>query len=172
MHTPIYPVQLSQALFKISHSLWWSKQVTQTPLCVTSMNWDSLIPLKNPRHSFQTLMIHIVSQIRICASGNKAINWTGVYQHTWRHMASLGLDKSYWGKWSAAMIFKVAIVQIPRWHKQNAIGKKRSSPGTKMGTWKSLRVHGFMIDPESIGVLKKIKPGCHDGNLGELFSFA
>ena len=31
-----------------------------------------------------------------------------------------------------------------------------------MGTWKSLRVQGFMIGPESIGVLKEIKLGCHD----------
>ena len=45
------------------------------------------------------------------------------------------------------------------------------SPGAKMGTWKCLRVQGFMIDPESIGVLKEIKLGCHDGNLGELFLF-
>ena len=44
-----------------------------------------------------------------------------------------------------------------------------SSPGAKMGTWKCLRVQGFMIDPESIGVLKEIKLGCQDGNLGELF---
>ena len=29
-----------------------------------------------------------------------------------------------------------------------------------------------MIDPESIGVLKKIKLGCHDGILGELFLLA
>ena len=36
------------------------------------------------------------------------------------------------------------------------------SPGAKMGTWKCLRVQGFMIDPESIGVLKEIKLGCHD----------
>ena len=43
------------------------------------------------------------------------------------------------------------------------------SPGAKMGTWKSLRVQGFMIDPESIGVLKEIELGCHDGNIGELF---
>ena len=43
------------------------------------------------------------------------------------------------------------------------------SSGAKMGTWKCLRVQGFMIDPESIGVLKEIKLGCHDGNLGELF---
>ena len=43
------------------------------------------------------------------------------------------------------------------------------SPGAKMGTWRSLRVQGFMIDPESIGVLKKIKLCCHDGNLGGLF---
>ena len=43
------------------------------------------------------------------------------------------------------------------------------SPGAKMGTWKCLRVQGFMIDPDSIGVLKEIKFGCHDGNLGELF---
>ena len=42
------------------------------------------------------------------------------------------------------------------------------SPGAKMGTWKCLRVQGFMIDPDSIGVLKEIKLGCHDGNLGEL----
>ena len=38
-----------------------------------------------------------------------------------------------------------------------------------MGTCKSLRVQGFMIDPESISVLKEIKLGCHDDNLGELF---
>ena len=44
-----------------------------------------------------------------------------------------------------------------------------TSPGAKMGTWKCLRVQGFMIDPDSIGVLKEIKLGCHDGNLGELF---
>ena len=43
------------------------------------------------------------------------------------------------------------------------------SPGAKMGTWKCLRVQGFMIDPDSIGILKEIKLGCHDGNLGELF---
>ena len=49
---------------------------------------------------------------------------------------------------------------------------KAYSPGAKMGTWKCLRVQGFMIDPESIGVLKEIKLGCHDGNLGELFLFA
>ena len=48
----------------------------------------------------------------------------------------------------------------------------RISPGAKMGTWKCLRVQCFMIDPESIGVLKEIKLGCHDGNLGELFLFA
>ena len=47
-----------------------------------------------------------------------------------------------------------------------------NSPGAKMGTWKCLRVQGFMIDPESIGVLKEIKLGCHDGNPGELFLFA
>ena len=41
-----------------------------------------------------------------------------------------------------------------------------------MGTWKSLRAQGFMIGPESIGVLKGIKLGCHDGKLGELFLFA
>ena len=29
-----------------------------------------------------------------------------------------------------------------------------------------------MIDPEAIGVLKKIKLGGHDGKRGELFSFA
>ena len=38
-----------------------------------------------------------------------------------------------------------------------------------MVTWKYLRVQGFMIDSESIGVLKEIKLGCHDGNLGEPF---
>ena len=43
------------------------------------------------------------------------------------------------------------------------------SPGGKMGTWKFLGVQGFMIDPDSIGVLKEIKLGCHDGNPGELF---
>ena len=37
-----------------------------------------------------------------------------------------------------------------------------------MGTWKCLRVQGFMIEPESIGVLKETKLGCDDGNLGEL----
>ena len=47
-----------------------------------------------------------------------------------------------------------------------------NSPGAKMGTWKCLRVQGFMIDPEFIGVLKVIKLGCHDGNLGDLFLFA
>ena len=47
-----------------------------------------------------------------------------------------------------------------------------TSPGAKMGTWKCLRVQGFMIYPESIGVLKEIKLGCHDGNLGEHFLFA
>ena len=41
-----------------------------------------------------------------------------------------------------------------------------------MGSWASLRVHCFMIDPESTGVLKEIKLGCHDGNLGDLFLFA
>ena len=41
-----------------------------------------------------------------------------------------------------------------------------------MGTRKSLTVQGFMIDPESIGVLKKIKLGCHDVNIGELSLFA
>ena len=41
-----------------------------------------------------------------------------------------------------------------------------------MGTWKSLKVQGFMIDPESIGVLKETKLGCHDGNLGERFLLA
>ena len=38
-----------------------------------------------------------------------------------------------------------------------------------MATWKSLRVQGFMIDPESIGALKEIKLGCHDGNLGNFY---
>ena len=38
-----------------------------------------------------------------------------------------------------------------------------------MGTWKCFRVQGFMIDPDSIYILKKIKLVCHDGNLGELF---
>ena len=46
---------------------------------------------------------------------------------------------------------------------------KPTSPGAKMGTWKCLRVQGFIIDPYFIGVLKEIKLGCHDGNLGELF---
>ena len=54
----------------------------------------------------------------------------------------------------------------------NSDNNLTSSPGAKMGTWKCLRVQGFMIDPESIGVLKEIKLGCHDGNLGELFLFA
>ena len=35
-----------------------------------------------------------------------------------------------------------------------------------MGTVKSLRVQGFMISPESIGVLKELYLGCHDGNFG------
>ena len=46
------------------------------------------------------------------------------------------------------------------------------SPGAEMGTWKGLRVQGFMIDLDSIGMLKEIMLGCHDGNLGELFLFA
>ena len=50
-----------------------------------------------------------------------------------------------------------------------ACNKDYYSPGAKMGTWKSLRVQGFMIDFEFIGALKKIKLVCHDGNLGELF---
>ena len=29
----------------------------------------------------------------------------------------------------------------------------------------------FMIDPEFVGVLKEIKLGCHDGNLGEPFFY-
>ena len=33
----------------------------------------------------------------------------------------------------------------------------------------NLRVQGFMIYPKSIGVLKEIKLGCHDGKLGESF---
>ena len=41
-----------------------------------------------------------------------------------------------------------------------------------MGTWTSLRVQGFMIDSESMGVLKEIKFGCHNSNLVELFLFA
>ena len=41
-----------------------------------------------------------------------------------------------------------------------------------MGTRKSLTVPGFMIDPESIGVLKEIKLGCQEGNIGELSLFA
>ena len=46
------------------------------------------------------------------------------------------------------------------------------SPGAKMVTWKCLRVQGFMIDPESLSVLKEIKLSCHDGNLGEFFLLA
>ena len=46
------------------------------------------------------------------------------------------------------------------------------SPGAKLGTWKSLRVHGFMIDSESIGILKEIKLGCHNSNLEERFLLA
>ena len=42
--------------------------------------------------------------------------------------------------------------------------KRSYSPGAKMGSWKCFRVQGFMIDPESIAVLKKIKLGSHDGN--------
>ena len=41
-----------------------------------------------------------------------------------------------------------------------------------MATWKSLRVQGFMIEPESIGVLGEIKLGCHDGNLRVFSLFA
>ena len=41
-----------------------------------------------------------------------------------------------------------------------------------METSKCLRVEGFIIDHEFIGALKEIKLGCHDGNLGELSSFA
>ena len=52
---------------------------------------------------------------------------------------------------------------------KNVIFENLTSPGAKMGTWKCLRVQGFIIDPYSIGVLKEIKLGCHDGNLGELF---
>ena len=40
-----------------------------------------------------------------------------------------------------------------------------------MGTWENLRAQGFMIDPQSICVMKEIKLGCLDGNLGELFLF-
>ena len=43
------------------------------------------------------------------------------------------------------------------------------SPGAKMRTWKSLSVQGFMIDPDSICILKGIKLCCHDGNFEELF---
>ena len=57
-------------------------------------------------------------------------------------------------------------------HRRQVIIWTNDSPGAKMGTWKCLRVQGFMIDSESIGVLKEIKLGCHDGNLGELFLFA
>ena len=38
-----------------------------------------------------------------------------------------------------------------------------------MGTWQSLRVQGFVIDHDSISVLKEIKLGCHDGNLWGTF---
>ena len=38
-----------------------------------------------------------------------------------------------------------------------------------MVTLKSLRVQCFKIDFDSLGVLKEIKLGSHDGNLGELF---
>ena len=37
------------------------------------------------------------------------------------------------------------------------------------GDLESLRVQGFMIDLKSIGALKEIKLGCHDGNFGKLF---
>ena len=43
--------------------------------------------------------------------------------------------------------------------------------GAKMGTWKCLRVQGFMIDPESIGVLKKSLVAT-TVTLGNLFLFA
>ena len=47
--------------------------------------------------------------------------------------------------------------------------KTHNSPGAKMVTWKCLRVQVFMIDPEYLGVLKEIKLGGYDGNLGDLF---
>ena len=39
------------------------------------------------------------------------------------------------------------------------------------GHGKVASVQGFMIDLKFIGVLKEIKLGCHDGNLGELFYY-
>ena len=45
------------------------------------------------------------------------------------------------------------------------------SPGAKMGTWKCLRVQGFMIDPESISVLKKSLVAT-TVTLGNFFLFA
>ena len=50
--------------------------------------------------------------------------------------------------------------------------KTTFTPGEIIGTWKSLRVQGFVIDPESIGVLKEIKHGLYDGNRKELLLFA
>ena len=52
-----------------------------------------------------------------------------------------------------------------RWENDTA-GISHFSPGSKIGTWKSLGVQGFMVDPDSIGILKEIKLGCHDGNFG------
>ena len=51
----------------------------------------------------------------------------------------------------------------------NVEKKPHNSPGAKMVTWKCLRVQVFMIDPEYLGVLKEIKLGGYDGNLGDLF---
>ena len=73
------------------------------------------------------------------------------------------------------MIYKQFISKEAFWQKISYGVTERNfsiSPGAKMGTWKCLRVQGFMIDPDSIGVLKEIKLGCHDGNLGKLFLFA
>ena len=69
------------------------------------------------------------------------------------------------------MYILIIIIKSKVWTIIHCLGLGHS-PGAKMGTWKCLRVQGFMIDPDSIGVLKEIKLGCHDGNLGELFLFA
>ena len=58
-----------------------------------------------------------------------------------------------------------------KWEKIKAIKIIHDSPGAKIGTRKSLRVQGFMIDPDSMRMLKEFKRGCHDGNLGKPFFY-
>ena len=52
-------------------------------------------------------------------------------------------------------------------HGNNVTGL--NSPGAKLGTWKSLRVQGFMIDLESIGVLKELSLVATTATLGKFF---